>query len=93
MNVELNQKLIENSAKIDLGIRLLQGKIMNVIDRYTDKNIDHQGVLDKYMKELAEIRTSLKDFHRQQEEFNSLLATAEKDVSLIESDVEKLIER
>lgn len=91
MNVTLDQKLLKDSAKIEVGIRSLQGKIENVIDRYTDKNIDHQGVLDRYVTELSEIRTSLKDLYRQQKEFNTLLSTAEKDVSTVSADVEKIV--
>lgn len=91
MNVQINQKLIEDSAKIDVGVRSLQGKIVNVIDQYTDKNIDHQGVLDKYVNELAEIKISLKDLYRQQKDFNTLLSTAEKEVSTIETDVKSLM--
>lgn len=91
MNMEISEKLIEDSQKIDAGIRKLQGKISDVIDRFTEKNADPKVVMQKYKDELATIRVELKEFLRQQREFDRTVQNAEKEISMMKNDVRKMM--
>lgn len=89
MNVQINEKLLSDSAKIAIGTRQLQGKILSLIDQRIDTNIDHQSVLEKYLLEMTEIKNSLKSLYRQQKDFKSLLSTAEKHVATVETSLKE----
>lgn len=89
--MEISEKLIEDSQKIDAGIRKLQGKISDVIDRFTEKNADPKVVMQKYKDELATIRVELKEFLRQQREFDRTVQNAEKEISMMKNDVRKMM--
>lgn len=91
MNMEMNEKLIEDSHKIDTGIRKLQSKLTDVIDRFTEKNGNHQDVLEKYKKELADMKVELREFLRQQKEFDRTVQSADKEISMITNDVKRMM--
>lgn len=91
MNMEMNEKLIEDSHKIDTGIRKLQSKLTDVIDRFTEKNGNPQDVLEKYKKELADMKVELREFLRQQKEFDRTVQSADKEISMITNDVKRMM--
>lgn len=91
MNMEMNEKLIEDSHKIDTGIRKLQSKLTDVIDRFTEKNGNHQDVLEQYKKELADMKVELREFLRQQKEFDRTVQSADKEISMITNDVKRMM--
>lgn len=91
MNVQINEKLIDDSQKIDLGIRRLQSQLTNVIDRITDKNADPKAIIQMYKNDLATISTDLKEFLRQQEEFNRTVHDAEKEITAMADEVKQMM--
>lgn len=91
MNVVISEKLIEDSQRIDSGIRRLQNKLSDVIDRITDKNADPIEIIQKYKEELAEIKTDLKEFLIQQEEFDRSILDAEKEILMMAEEVKKMM--
>lgn len=91
MNVQINEKLIDDSQKIDLGIRRLQSQLTNVIDRITDKNADPKAIIQMYKTDLATISTDLKEFLRQQEEFNRTVHDAEKEITAMADEVKQMM--
>lgn len=92
MNVIINEKLIEDSQKIDLGIRRLQSKISNVIDRITDKDADPKSIIENYKDELEIIKTELSDFLQEQEKFDQTVKDAEKEITMVGEEVKKMME-
>lgn len=91
MNVEISEKVIEDSIKIDAGIRILQSKMTDVIDRFTEKNGDPKVLLQKYNREVAGIKADLQDILRQQKEFDRTVQSAEKEIAAMSSDLKKMI--
>lgn len=91
MNVEISEKLIEDSHKIDTGIRRLQSKLSDVIDRITDKNADAGAVVQKYKNELSEIQTELAEFLHQQKEFDEVVEDTEKEVAMVNEEIKKIL--
>lgn len=89
--MEMNEKLIEDSHKIDTGIRKLQSKLTDVIDRFTEKNGNPQDALEKYKKELADMKVELREFLRQQKEFDRTVQSADKEISMITNDVKRMM--
>lgn len=93
MNFTLKPELVEKSAKIDVGIRYLQGKMMYIINRIPDKNNDSQRVLQKYMDDIEKIGDALSKFIQQQEEFSKMLADNENEFQTINQEIEALLEK
>lgn len=91
MNVEISEKLIQNSQKIDTGIRKLQGRLSDVIDRYTEKNANPNDVIQKYKDELAAIKAELREYLRQQKEFDRSVQSADKEISMMTSDLKNMM--
>lgn len=91
MNVEISEKLIEDSQRIDAGIRRLQNKLSDVIDRITDKNADPKQVIEKYKTQLSEIKTELTEFLNQQMEFDQVVEEAEKEVAMVNEEIKKIL--
>lgn len=91
MNVEISEKLIEDSHKIDSGIRKLQSKLTDVIDRFTEKNGNPQDVIQKYKKELADMKAELREFLRQQKEFDRTVQSADREINGITRDVQRMM--
>lgn len=91
MNVVISEQLIEDSQRIDSGIRRLQNKLTDVIDGITDDNADPVAILQKYKDELAEIRTELMEFLEQQQEFDRTVKNAEKEISTMAEEVKKML--
>ena len=91
MNVVINEKLIEDSQRIDSGIRRLQNKLSDVIDGITDNNADPVAILQKYKDELAAIKTDLVKFLDQQKEFDRTVENAEKEISTMSEEVKKML--
>lgn len=93
MNVVINEKLIEDSQRIDSGIRRLQNKLSDVIDGVTDNNADPVAILQKYKDELSAIKTDLVDFLQQQKEFDSMVQDAEKEISTMSEEVKEMLNK
>lgn len=91
MNVEISEKLVQDSQKIDTGIRKLQGRLSDVIDRFTEKNADPKDVIQKYKDELASIKAELRDFLRQQKDFDRTVQSAEKEISQVSNDLKRMM--
>lgn len=91
MNVEISEKVIENSQKIDIGIRKLQQRLTDVIDRYTEKNANPNDVIQMYKDELATLKNDLRNILRQQKDFHRTVQSADKEVTMITDDMEKMI--
>lgn len=91
MNVVISEKLIEDSQRIDSGIRRLQNKLSDVIDGITDNNADPVAILQKYKDELAAIKTDLVEFLEQQKEFDRTVQNAEKEISTMSEEVKKML--
>lgn len=89
--MEINEKLIEDSYKIDSGIRKLQSKLTDVIDRLTEKNGNSQDVIGKYKKELADMKLELQQFLQQQKEFDRNVQSAEKEITMITNDIKRMM--
>lgn len=89
--MEINEKLIEDSYKIDSGIRKLQSKLTDVIDRLTEKNGNSQDVIGKYKKELADMKLELQEFLQQQKEFDRNVQSAEKEINIITNDIKRMM--
>lgn len=90
-NITINEQLIEDSLRIDSGIRSLQSKLSNVIDGITDKNADPMEIIEKYQKELAEIQTELTEFLDQQQKFHHMIENAEKEITSMAEEVKKMM--
>lgn len=91
MNVEISGKIIENSQKIDTGIRKLQKRLTDVIDRYTEKNANPNDVIQMYKNELATMKNDLRNILRQQKEFDRTVHSAEKEIDTITNDLQKMM--
>lgn len=91
MNVEISEKLIEDSQKIDAGIRRLQGKLTDVIDRITEDNADPQAIIQKHKDKLLEITTDLAEFLREQKEFDKTVQNAESEIAMMDSEIKKIM--
>lgn len=91
MNVVISEKLIEDSQRIDIGIRQLQSKLSNVIDGITDENADPVAILQKYKDELTAIKTDVVEFLEQQKEFDRMVQNAEKEISTMSEEVKKML--
>lgn len=91
MNVEISEKLVQDSQNIDTGIRKLQGRLSDVIDRLTEKNADPKDVIQKYKDELASIKAELREFLRQQKDFDRTVQSAEKEISQVSNDLKRMV--
>lgn len=91
MNVEISEQLILDSQRIDTGIRKLQGRLSDVIDRFTERNADPKDVIQKYKDELAAIKAELKDFLRQQKDFDRTVQNAEKEISMVTNELKRMM--
>lgn len=91
MNVVINEQLINDSQRIDSGIRRLQNKLSDVIDGITDNNADPMVIIQKYKDELAAIKTDLKEFLHQQKEFDRTVQNAEKEILTMAEEVKKMM--
>lgn len=91
MNVEISEKIIQNSQKIDTGIRKLQGRLTDVIDRYTEKNANPKDVIQMYKDELAALKNELRNILRQQKDFDRTVHTAEKEIDTMTDDMQKMM--
>lgn len=91
MNVEISEQLILDSQRIDTGIRKLQGRLSDVIDRFTERNADPKDVIQKYKDELAAIKAELKDFLRHQKDFDRTVQNAEKEISMVTNDLKRMM--
>lgn len=91
MNVEINEQLILDSQRIDTGIRKLQGRLSDVIDRFTERNAEPKDVIQKYKDELAAIKAELKDFLRQQKDFDRTVQNAEKEISMVTNELKRMM--
>lgn len=91
MNVEISDKVIQNSQKIDIGIRKLQSRLTDVIDRYTEKNANPKDVIQMYKDELAALKSDLQNILRQQKDFRRTVQGAEREVNTITNDMEKMM--
>lgn len=89
----INEKLIEDSQKIEIGIRKLQSKLTDVIDRITDKNADPQVIVETYKTELAAIKTDLVEFLQQQKEFDETIQNAEKEMKMMDDEVREMMKK
>lgn len=91
MNVEISDKLMEDSVKIDAGIRRLQGKLTDVIDRITEDNADPKAIIQKHKDKLLEITTDLVEFLREQKEFDKTVQNAESEIAMMDSEIKKIM--
>lgn len=91
MNVEISEKVIENSQKLDVGIRKLQNRLTDVIDRCTEKNADPKDVIQKYKDELAAIKNDLRNILRKQKEFDRTVQNADKEIAVMTNHFQKLM--
>lgn len=91
MNVEISEKIIQNSQKIDSGIRKLQSRLTDVIDRHTEKNANPKDVIQMYKDELAALKNDLTNILSQQKDFNSTVRSADKEITMVSNDLEKLM--
>lgn len=91
MNVEINEQLILDSQRIDTGIRKLQSRLSDVIDRFTERNAEPKDVIQKYKDELAAIKAELKDFLRQQKDFDRTVQNAEKEISMVTNELKRMM--
>lgn len=91
MNVEISEKVIQNSQKIDIGIRKLQSRLTDVIDRYTEKNANPKDVIQMYKDELAALKNDLRNILRQQKDFNRTVQSADKEITMVANDLEKMM--
>lgn len=91
MNVEISDKLIQNSQKIDIGIRKLQSRLTDVIDRYTEKNANPKDVIQIYKDELAALKSDLQNMLRQQKDFRRSVQGAEKEINTVTNDLERMM--
>lgn len=90
MNVALDDKLFDDSKKIEIGLVALQNKLLYVINRHTDKNADHKATTAKYLSDLSDIMKDLKKFLREQKEFDSLVNQAAKEVKTVGHEIQKV---
>lgn len=91
MNVEISEKLFEDSQKIDAGIRRLQGKLTDVIDRITDEKADPKVIIQKHKDSLLEITTDLVEFLREQKEFDKTVQNAESEIAMMDREIKKIM--
>lgn len=91
MNVEINSKLLEDSAKIEIGINYLQNQISYVINRYTEKNVDQKDALKKYTDDLAKIKSELVEYLGQQRELDKMMKEAESEMNVMQDNLETII--
>lgn len=91
MNVEISDKIIKNSQRIDIGIRKLQSRLTDVIDRYTEKNANPKDVIQMYKDELAALKADLQNILRQQKDFRRTVQGAEKEINTVTNDLERMM--
>lgn len=89
--MEISDKIIQNSQKFDIGIRKLQSRLTDVIDRYTEKNANPKDVIQMYKDELAALKNDLRNILRQQKDFSRSVQGAEKEINVMTNDLEKLM--
>lgn len=91
MNVEISEKIIQNSQKIDAGIRKLQSRLTDVIDRNTEKNANPKDVIQMYKDELAAIKNDLRNILRKQKEFDRTVQNADKEITVVTNHFQKMM--
>lgn len=89
--MEISEKLVRNSQKIDIGIRKLQNRLTDVIDRHTEKNANPKDLIQMYKDELAALKNDLRNILRQQQDFKRTVQGAEKEVNMITNDMGKMM--
>lgn len=91
MNVKIDPKLIEDSAKITMGIKYLQNRMMYVVNRHVDRNSDYKTIVEKHSDELATIKDALTEFLTQQRDMEAMIKEAEKEVGRVEKELEDIL--
>lgn len=91
MNVKIDPKLIEDSAKITMGIKYLQNRMMYVVNRHVDRNSGSQTIIEKHSEELATIKDALTEFLSQQRDMEAMIKEAEKEVVRMEKELQDII--
>lgn len=91
MNISLSSKLIEDAAKIQMGIQFLQNRMMYVVNRHVEKNSD-KTILPGHSEELEQLKEALIQFLKEQQEMNVIIDEAAEDLLKVENEMKEIIE-
>lgn len=90
MNVSIDNELIQDSMKIETGVRKLQSKIAHVIDRNEPDRANADEVLARNRRDLEDIKADLRDFIQRQKEFCKLISQTQKEVAMMNEEIHLL---
>lgn len=90
MNVSIDNELIQDSMKIETGVRKLQSKISQVIDRNEPDRANADELLARNRRDLEDIKADLRDFIQRQKEFCKLISQTQKEVSMMNEEIHLL---
>lgn len=95
MKVTVDEKLLDNSRKIDSGINFLCNQVSNVINKHKDnKEIGSMNnVMEKYKQNIAIIKDSMKCVIKEQKETEVLFQKFELQQKQTQTDLEEIVKR
>lgn len=76
--------------KIETGVRKLQSKISQVIDRNEPDRANADELLARNRRDLEDIKADLRDFIQRQKEFCKLISQTQKEVSMMNEEIHLL---
>lgn len=92
MNIQLNSNLIEDSAKIEMGIRNLQNKMMQLVSRISQEDDGNaKTILNAYAEQIEAMKHQLIAFRDEQKQFNQMTKDAEKEIDEVESELKTIL--
>lgn len=90
MNVSIDAELMQDSIKIETGVRKLQNQITHVIDRNQTEGANPEDVVERNRRDLQDIKADLRDFIQRQKEFCKLVSQTQKEVALMDEEIDAL---
>lgn len=90
MNVNIDTELMQDSMKIETGVRKLQSKIAHVIDRSPLEEANPQDIVERNRRDLRDIKADLRDFIQRQKEFCKLVSQTQKEVAMMDEEIDAL---
>lgn len=95
MNITVDEKLLDNSRKIDSGIKFLCNQVSNVINKHNVSNEigSKNNVMEKYKQNIAIIKDSMKCVLKEQKETEALFQKLELQQKQTQTDLEEIIKR
>lgn len=91
MNVSIDSELMQDSLKIETGVRKLQNKIQHVINRDgSTSESNPQEVMERNRRDLEIIKSDLRNFIQRQKEFCKLVSQTQKEVAMMDEEIHAL---